>query len=69
MRSNRVWKAVLALSLVAAAAATLVSVAGASGLQSSATSALPESNVVDPLSRQGEESPANRSDSELHGKT
>src|SRR3954465_13300145 len=69
MRSNRVWKAVLALSLVAAPAATLVSVAGASGLQSSATSALPESNVIDPLSRQGEGSPANRSDSELHGKS
>ena len=69
MRSNRLWKAVLALSLVTAAAATLVSVAGASGLQSSASSVLPESNIIDPLSRRGEEAPANRSESEQHGKS
>jgi hypothetical protein len=69
MRPNRCWKAVLALSLVAAAAATLVSVAGASQLASSATSALPETNIIDPLSGLGEESPADRSNSELHGKS
>jgi hypothetical protein len=69
MRSNRLWKAVLAVSLVATAAATLVSVAGASQLQVSASSAGPESTIIDPLSQRGEESPANRSESELHGKS
>src|ERR1043166_7886374 len=69
MRSNRIWKAVLVLSLTVTAAVTLVSVAGASQLQSSATSALPESNVIDPLGRRGEEAPADRSNSELHGKS
>jgi hypothetical protein len=71
MRSNRLWRAVLAVSLVAAAAATLVSVAGASQLQTSATSAAPsEPNIIDPLSRRGEEQPAaDRSDSERHGKS
>jgi hypothetical protein len=69
MRSNRLWKAVLALGLTVTAAVTLVSVAGASQLQSSATSALPESNVIDPLGRRGEEAPADRSNSELHGKS
>jgi len=69
MPSNRLWRAVLVLSLVTAAAAALVSVAGASGLQSSASSALPETNIIDPLSRRGEESPANRSESQQHGKS
>jgi hypothetical protein len=69
MRLNRFSKAVLALSLVTAAAATLVSVAGASGLQFTAGSAAPEINIIDPLSRRGEEAPADRSDSELHGKS
>src|SRR5204863_843491 len=69
MRLNRLWKALLALALVAAAASPLVIVAGASHLQSSATSALPEGNVLDPLSQRGEEAPANRSNSELHGKS
>src|SRR3954468_5921333 len=69
MRLNRFSKAVLALPLVTAAAATLVSVAGASGLQFTAGSAAPEINIIDPLSRRGEEAPADRSDSELHGKS
>ena len=58
MRLNRFSKAVLALSLVTAAAAMLVSVAGASGLQFSAGSATRESNIIDPLSRHGEAAPA-----------
>jgi hypothetical protein len=57
MPSNRLWKGVLALSLVA------------SGLQSSASSAAPESTIIDPLSRRGEAAPADRSNSELHGKS
>jgi hypothetical protein len=70
MRSNRLWKAALVLALVGVAAAALVSVAGASQLQFSATSAAPnEPNIIDPLNARGEESPANRSNSELHGKS
>jgi hypothetical protein len=70
MRMNRVWKAAFALSLVAIAAAALVSVAGASQQQSAAATLAPnEPNIIDPLSRRGEEQPADRSDSEQHGKS
>ena len=69
MRVKQLWRAVLALGLVAAAAATLVSVAGATRLQSGAATAGREPNIIDPLSRRGEASPAGRSDSERHGKS
>src|SRR5689334_12828886 len=70
MRMNRLWKAALALSLVVTAAVTLVSVAGATQQQSTAANFAPnEPNIIDPLGRRGEESPANRSDSEEHGKS
>ena len=69
MRLNRFLKAVLALSLVTAAAAMVVTVAGASGFQFSASSATRESNIIDPLSRRGEAAPADRSNSEQHGKS
>ncbi len=69
MRLNRLWKAVLVVSLLAAAALTVAGVAGASGLQSAAVSASPESNIIDPLSRRGEEAPADRSNSQRHGKS
>ena len=70
MRSKRLWKGAFALSLTVLAAVTLVSVAGASQLQSAAATLAPnEPNIIDPLSRQGEASPADRSNSELHGKS
>jgi hypothetical protein len=69
MRVNQLWRAVLALGLVVAAAVTLVGVAGAARLQSAAASTGPETNIIDPLSRRGEESPAGRSESEQHGKS
>jgi hypothetical protein len=69
MRVNRFLKAVLGLALATAAAATLVGVAGASQLGSAATSAGPETTIIDPLSRRGEESPADRSESQQHGKS
>ena len=46
-----------------------VSVAGASQLRASATTASPETTIIDPLSRRGEEAPAGRSESEQHGKS
>jgi hypothetical protein len=69
MRVKQLWRAVLALGLVAAAAATLVSIAGATRLQSGAATVGREANIIDPLSRRGEESPAGRSNSEQHGKS
>src|SRR4051794_17895140 len=69
MHLTRLWKAVLALSLTAAAAVTLVSAAGASQLQSATAPAMSESNIIDPLSVRGEVSPANRGESELHGRS
>jgi hypothetical protein len=70
MGKNRLWKTALALSLGAIAAVTLVSVAGASQLQTGAVALAPnEPNIIDPLSRQGEAEAANRSESELHGKS
>jgi len=69
MHLTRLRKAVLVLSLVAAAAVTLVSVAGASQPQSAVTPAMSETNIIDPLGARGEASPADRSESELHGKS
>ena len=67
MHLTRFWKAVIVLTAAAAAAVTLVSVAGAS--EPGATPAMSETNIIDPLSARGEESPADRSESELHGKS
>jgi hypothetical protein len=69
MRVNRFSRAAFALSAAAVTAAALVSVAGAAQSQVAATSATPEVNILDPLSQRGEESPADRSDSEKHGKS
>src|SRR5436305_11802405 len=69
MHLTRLRKAVLVLSLVAAAAVTLVSVAGASQPQSAVTPAMSETNIIDPLGARGEASPADRSELELHGKS
>ena len=67
MRLKRLWRGVLVLSLVAAAGVALVSVAGASRL-AVPTTAAPESTVIDPLSLRSEAT-ADRSLSELHGKS
>ena len=69
MHWTRLWKATLVLSLSAAAAVTLVSVAGATGSGPAATPALSETNIIDPLSARGEGAPADRSMSERHGKS
>ena len=57
MGLNRLWRWVFAVPVVVAAAVTLVSVAGASQLRASATTASPETTIIDPLSRRGEERP------------
>ena len=69
MPLNNSWRAALVLSAAAAGAVALSSAAGASGLQSATATALPEINIIDPLSMRGEEAPADRSNSELHGKS
>jgi hypothetical protein len=69
MHSNSFWRAAIVFSVAATVAVALAGAAGASGLRSATVSALPESNIIDPLSRRGEEAAADRSNSELHGKS
>jgi hypothetical protein len=65
---NRLWQGLLVLSVTVAAAVTLVSVAGATTRGSATTSAVPENNILDPLSMRGDEG-ADRSESAKHGKS
>src|SRR3954463_16130948 len=69
MHLKSLWQAVLVGALAATAAVTLAGAAAASEPQPATVSALPETNIIDPLSRRGEEAPADRSNSELHGKS
>jgi hypothetical protein len=58
----------LVLSVAAAAAATVTGLAGASRSSTAAGASSPEANLLAPLNRRAEES-ADRSNSELHGKS
>src|SRR3954469_5353259 len=69
MHLKSLWQAVLVGALAATAAVTLAGAAAASDPQPATVSALPETNIIDPLSRRGEEAPADRSNSEQHGKS
>src|SRR3954453_5747037 len=69
MHLKSLCQAVLVVALAATAAVTLAGAAAASEPLPATVSALPETNIIDPLSRRGEEAPADRSNSELHGKS